>query len=844
MHEEENNHFNQEFEGGEEENQENTHKDSTLSLSSFSFKNFYELGGAFLVALAFLIPIFFIPSRFFDFTTGKMVLLIVFVLVGLFLAVTLILKKGKAAIPFHPVFAAALAIPVVYFISGIFSVSGLTLSVAGYGSETYSFAALLFFIILFFLSSFYFQKNNHIFYFYLSLLASATILTLFLITRLILGTDFLSFGFFNNLSSTPVESWNAIGILFGIILILAVFTLEMFKLKPAFRWSLVSTILVSFFFLIITGMVWLWVSIALIILGFIIYQMMDKNSGSEELNIPTVSLVSLFVVLSLVFFGGPFSDMLSETMELQEDRVNLTHSSTLEVAKQTLYHEGSLTNFLIGAGPVDFSYQWGKYKPDDVLASRFWNVDFNQGSSYFSSMPVTVGVVGVLTWMAFVILLLYLIYRGLTKSFEDKITRYVFISSSAITALLLVSMLVTVVPVALLTIFFISAAIPVGILIRENRIKLIPLELNKNDQNGSLYIILLIVVSGVLVLFGMFLIQRAVSAVFFEKAANAFYRERDVETAEFNFVWATNLSSQDRYYRIASEFPLDSIRQRVSALQSGDISQEEFSQLSVSDLRQSLSRATLATELNKRGYRNWLQLGQIYQEMFVFNFEDIDPYTLSKEAYEEALENNPKNPSILLQKARLEFLADNFEEARQYNEKALEMKPNYANSIFFNSRLAIEAGDLEEAKEFIIRAINLEPFDPGLHFQLGILRYEENDMERAVRSLTSAVLLSPRFDNARYFLSLALYQTGESEQAIDLMDDLASRYEETDQLRKVVDNMRAGEVDPMEGVGEFDEPTPEMPIEEDIPDADSDETISPEDIDDLEDPEDLEEGDE
>lgn len=802
-------------------------REGQKNLLFFPIKNLYDLGGAVLIAFAFLVPIFFVPSLYLNFTTGKMLLLVVFVSATILLAVMFILKRGKAEIPFHPLFFVSLAVPVAYLVSGFFSVSGLPLSVAGYGPETYTFGVVLFFFALFFLTTFYFQKNNNVIYFYLALLASSAVLALFLLSRFIFGSDFLSFKFFNSLGSSPLESWPGVGILFGVIFLLAVFTLEMIKVKPAFRWVLGLVVLLSLFFLILTGIVWLWISIALVVLGFVIYQMTDKKLAREEMNIPILSVVTLFITLSFIFFGGPFSGMLSKTMGIEAMDIRPSFASTMEVAKNTLYYEGSLTRFLFGAGPVDFSYQWMKHKPDDIQGSRFWNVEFGQGVSYFGSMPITIGVVGVLTWVVFIVLFLFLIVRGLMRSFDDPLTRYIFVSSSAISILFLVTMTMTLLPVALLAIFFMFAAIPIGILVREKRIKTIPLELKVSNQNGSIYIIVAIVVSGMMVLFGMFLIQRAISAIFFEKAAFAFYREGSVESAEFNFEWATNLSLQDRFYRSASEFPLNNIRKRIPLWQSGDINEEDFLRTTGTDFREAISRAKVSTELKGTGYKNWLALGSVYQEMVLFNFTDIDPYTLAKEAYEKAIENNPKNPSLLLQMARLELLAGNLEEARQYNDKALEMKPNYANAVYFNSRLAIREGNLAEAKELIVKAINLEPYDPGLYFQLGILQYEDREFGKASDSLGVAVLLSPRFDNARYFLSLSLYQMGQTDDAVELMEDLATRYKKTEQLKMIADNMSNGESDPLEGVGAFEEPTPEMPIEEEIPQADPNEVIPP-----------------
>ncbi len=812
--------------GGEER------KDQSNSFS-LSLSGLQEIGGAILIALAFLLPLFFIPTQTFNFTAGKMLLMILFILVAIMLLVMYLLKKGRIEIPGHPVMIAALSIPAVYLISGILSVSGFTLSIAGYGPETYTFTAILFFFLLFFLTLFFFQKNAYVFYFYLAVAASAMVLALFFLSRFILGREFLSLGFFNTLGSSPLESWIGAGVLFAIVFLISLFAFETFKIKPMFQWILGVLMLVSLFFLVLTGVIWLWVAVAVSLMLFIFHFMInERKERGEENKIPFLSIVTLFISIAFIFFGSPLSNVLAGSIGVISDDLRPSFSATYLVAKSTVLE--SPLKAAVGAGPLDFSYQWMQHKPEGILESRFWNVNFGQGYSLLTSVPVTTGLAGIAAWLTFIALFLVIAFRGFFKPFSDVLTRYVFISSLAVSILLLVSVTMTLLPLSLLALFFMFLAIPIGVMVRERSLETVPVEFKRDDQKGSIYMITAIIIAGTLLLFGAFILQRNISGMFFERAAYAFFAERDVSAAESNFNWAVSLSEQDRYYRTAAEFPISRIRNSIPRLQAGEVSEEDFLQSTANEFRLALRRAQEAIRLKDAGYRNWLALGSIYQEMLAFNFTDVDAYSRAREAYDEALRHNPNNPALYLQIARLELIRGNTEEARNYNQRALELKPNYANAIFFTSQIAIAEGDLQTAESSVTQALNLEPFDAGLYFQRGILRYERQDMAGAANDFNRAIRLAPRFDNARYFLSLSLFNTGEQEVAIELMEELAERYDGIAQLTSIIDNMRAGEEDPLAGVTGFDEPTPQLPIEEEIPgiDVDEDELLPPEGVDD------------
>ncbi len=81
-------------------------------------------------------------------------------------------------------------------------------------------------------------------------------------------------------------------------------------------------------------------------------------------------------------------------------RPNLT--STLMVGKKVLLSEG-----LFGIGAGNFARAWQLHRPQDVINSQYFGYDFNQGADTMTTIFVTLGLVGFITFMMLILSAMY-----------------------------------------------------------------------------------------------------------------------------------------------------------------------------------------------------------------------------------------------------------------------------------------------------------------------------------------------------------------------------------------------------------------------------------------------------
>src|SRR3989344_1721901 len=169
-----------------------------------------------LLITTFLVPIFFLPGTLIStqFSTSLIFSLGVIVSVIIYIVTNLFYGSFDWPVRSKYILGSMAVVPLVYLLAGIangfsrMSFFGYTFDINTVGFILLSFAYL-------FLVSILFQEKNRIFYSYFTFLVSFIILSLFIIIRLIFGADFLSFGIFTSLTSTPIGSWNNVGIFFG-----------------------------------------------------------------------------------------------------------------------------------------------------------------------------------------------------------------------------------------------------------------------------------------------------------------------------------------------------------------------------------------------------------------------------------------------------------------------------------------------------------------------------------------------------------------------------------------------------------------------------------------------------
>jgi len=385
-----------------------------------------------VLALAFLLPVFFIPSVAFSFQFSKALLLSVVVLAAFVIWVVARLKDGAFVIPNSPLIMSLGAIVVLSTLSSLLSGSVST-SLVGGGFEVGTTVSILIVSVLAFLVPILFQGKEQIFASYLAFLASFFLIALFHLLRLVFGPDFLSAGIFTDASANTIGKWNDLAVFFGTAAVLSLVTIESLALNHLFRTLIYAALGISLFFLAVINFSTVWFTLGLFSLVFLVYLISfgrgqtspAKDDGlvtpQTTRSIPYPSLVLLLI--SVVFIlpaGARLAGQLSDVFNITQGEVRPSWSATFEVARQTLIKDP-----LLGAGPNQFTEEWLRFKPAGINNTVFWNTDFSYGVGLIPTFLATQGILGVMAWIAFVLFFVYAGFKAILSTFSDKFSQYI-----------------------------------------------------------------------------------------------------------------------------------------------------------------------------------------------------------------------------------------------------------------------------------------------------------------------------------------------------------------------------------------------------------------------------------
>jgi tetratricopeptide (TPR) repeat protein len=113
------------------------------------------------------------------------------------------------------------------------------------------------------------------------------------------------------------------------------------------------------------------------------------------------------------------------------------------------------------------------------------------------------------------------------------------------------------------------------------------------------------------------------------------------------------------------------------------------------------------------------------------------------EAYEKAIELDPKSAGALVNLGTIHFNGRDFPRAKHLYEKALEVDPEYALAHFDLANLYDERGDRNKALEHYEAALRIAPNYADAHYNIALLYQGSNQTMRAVQHWNNYLKLDP-----------------------------------------------------------------------------------------------------
>ncbi len=487
---------------------------------------------------------------------------------------------------------------------------------------------------------------------------------------------------------------------------------------------------------------------------------------------------------------------------------------------------------LLGSGPGTFGLSWSKYKDPAINQTQFWALRFNQGSSWFSTLISTTGILGVLAFLLFIATALAVSMRPLFL-FSDEEVPYATALLVGFGALCIAAFVYP----ANLT-FLLAMFLCLGLLSVLLRLSAPPeaLQMAIDPENPefagvgsfgsrwdarerevrfespwSLFLSSLV---------GIFFLALAISFLYFQvgRTAAAYARQSATDFAnqgkidESIAALSRAIGYEDKNfinYELFVQAGGEKIRGLIQQASQGKNVQQEFQQAVSATVQQSQQALGLYGEEPIL----WRTQGALYELLIPF----VDgAQNAAFASYQRAAELDPLNPliSVELGRARLVFAdriaavanqapekdragiqkayTDTLDAAKQAFQKAIELKSDFASAHFLLTQAELRLGNLGEAIRNAENAKRFAPNDIGVAFQLGLLYYQQNDFERSRPEFERAVAINENYSNARYFLGLVYDRQGQKDAAIAQFEKIAVLNPDNQEVKGILENLRAG----------------------------------------------------
>src|SRR3989344_7232337 len=409
-----------------------------------------------------------VPLVWFPFALGKTAL---FALAMLAAAILFVSGGGTAALSRSRGFYIALfvcLIPLAYLLSTAYSVNP-AVAFLGQGVEVDTILFTLLAFLAFILSFALFRT-----------LRTVRILLATLTTALVVAAAFQSANIF--IPSMPLQSfadqsanligkWNDLGILLGLLFLLLLSRLELMstpRIGARLLWAGLSVLTVVLLGFVNFALVW-WFILAgsVVIAATSLLERRGTEASLRSNGVPWFAAAGAALSIAFLIYGGAVNAALTSFFPVSSLEVRPSYVSTLQIVSAS--HQGGIKPLLVGTGPGTFLQNWLLYKPAEVNQSVFWNLDFLIGFSTITTAFLTVGVLGMLAWLAPLVLVGLAAARALWQGFLTREDTGAAMSAVLGSVFLFAALLLYVPSPNLVLAAFVCAGAAFGFLWRQGR---------------------------------------------------------------------------------------------------------------------------------------------------------------------------------------------------------------------------------------------------------------------------------------------------------------------------------------------------------------------------------------
>lgn len=756
--------------------------------------------GIISIVFGFL-PLFFVPWNYFSLDYAKELFVVLGVLLSLIFFSLSLLRSGKVRLSFPAALIALWAVAIVAIVSSVFS-GDMSDSFVGNTIEVHTSLFIVLLAVVATVVSMLMQHKTSIMRLYVLLTVSASVLALFHVTRLFFGPDFLSLGRFVDVASSPIGGFNDLALFFGLSILLSLVALEQLPLTKWGKAVFSVGIALSLVMLSVINFFAVWIVLALVSLVVLMYGLTKDRFGSQSLSkekksplsLQSVMMSTLVFIIALVFIvgGRGMSTFISEISDVSYIEVRPSFEATFDIARDVYAQQ----NAFLGIGPNKFIDAWRLYKDPSINQTIFWATDFTGGHGYISTLFVTTGVLGAITWLVFFGLFLYTGVRMLFKPVHADRFWYFIGTSSFISAVYLWGMSLLYVPgAAILLLASICTGISFAAYAALTSAHMRTFSVSTGRQAGFVLVggVMLCIIASSTALY--LVSKHAASVQAYGSAVSNIRAGSSLSEVEQGIVTAFDLFRNDAYARQLASYQLAKINTLLSVSSPTEQQQQQFQEA----IGNGVNAARSAVDTDPTDPRNWAILGNLYSVLASANVEGAKQRAL--ETFESAREYDPSNPTYDLFVAQLHSRTGDMESAREAVNRAIDQKPNYTDALFFLTQLEIATGNTQQALQTTRAMISLEPNNPARYYQLGVLQSALGNVAEAVVAFERSVSLDRNYANARYLLALAHAQTGNRDGALEQLRVVSELNPNNQLVTQLIGRLESGQsIDPLTDV--------------------------------------------
>ena len=694
------------------------------------------------VSLFILIPVFFMPGLWATLGFGKTMLAIFAGGISIVLLSFAALRSRSASTVLPLTLLFYIAFLVASFVSAIMvgdtqdSIRGTYIDVQTVGFM--GVMGLMMLIPLTLQSDKKFAKSA-----IAAFLLSAGLIMLYNLIRLFAGPDFLSFASFNNLTASPVGTFNDLAIFASLTILVSIISLIQLSLNKIVKIALSLLIFASLLILTVVNFFDIWLIVGFFSLITLVYLLskdilFSENTKAGQHNLLVMIIAAVIFIVSTTFVVAVESsgELVDRIFDVEYVEVTPSREGTLGIARN-VFEESAL----LGIGPNRFSDAWRLYREPQIVQTIFWETDFESGSGFVSTLVINNGLIGGALFLLFHLSFLVFGYRLLMKG-DNSDKQWYFIGLVSFSSAAFIWMLSYLYEpgqsILILGALFTGLSLASGAKLLPSKIKNIPLITNQR-RGFAVMAVAIIMVSSIVVIFMGSSKQYLAQAQFNQARSTAITEEQVKSAAESSY----QLYQDDRFVRTSAQVDLATINVLLSLAEPSDQDLQNFTSL-IAEARSAVNQAVSQDPSNPD---NYAVSASIYQALLVAGVNGAKELVESEIAKAQALD--PLNPGYSLLLAQVDIRSGAIESAREKIQQSLELKSNYTEALFLLAQIDIREGDTEAAIDTTRSIISLEPQNPTRYFQLGMLLSSEEQTEEAVVDRKSTRLNSSHFRRSR-----------------------------------------------------------------------------------------------